>query len=400
MSTLNNPEILLPAVGDMSSLADEASDQFTSDEEYWRNLKAFVGDKPSSLNIVYPEIYLGRDDDERISKIVDNMNAYLSKGVFRWMNGLVLVERATQSGVRTGIVLSIDLEDYSYSKDSSSLIRSTEETVASRIPPRVNIRRNAPVELPHIMLLYDDEEGRVLSGVKRAEKLYDFDLNMGGGHVCGTRILNPEEVLNSLYSLADSDVCLKKYGKEDRLLFVVGDGNHSLAAAKAYWEEIKGNLSPEQRVNHPARFALVEAVNLHDPALKFEPIHRLVKTDQPDLFVTRLIRRGLSGANKALVCVNGKVGAMHFSDDAVYGLRELDACIDEFIADYGGSVDYVHGNEQLKALSAEGCGIVVPGIPRDRLFKEIVSGGNLPRKTFSLGDGNEKRYYIEARAIK
>ena len=198
MSTLNIPEILLPAVGDMSAWAVVACDQFTSDEEYWRNLKAFVGDKPSSLNIVYPEIYLGRDDDERISKIVDNMNAYLSKGVFRWMNGLVLVERATQSGVRTGIVLSIDLEDYSYSKDSSSLIRSTEETVASRIPPRVNIRRNAPVELPHIMLLYDDEEGRVLSGVKRAEKLYDFDLNMGGGHVCGTRILNPEEVLNSL----------------------------------------------------------------------------------------------------------------------------------------------------------------------------------------------------------
>ena len=397
MDVLKIPNLLLPAVKDLSAWAVVACDQFTSDGEYWRNLKAFVGDKPSALNLIYPEIYLGHDTEERIARINENMYSYLRQGMFRGMRGLVLVERTTQSGTRTGIVLAVDLEEYSYEKGSHTLIRSTEETIAERIPPRVQIRQNAPIELPHIMLLYDDRDGRVLSSVKRGKTLYDFDLNMGGGHVVGSRIENGEEVLSAMYSLADMSECMQKYGESDRLLFVVGDGNHSLAAAKACWDNLKNSLTPEERTSHPARYALVEAVNIHDKALRFEPIHRLVKTDKPDLFVKYL---QLGGEGKAVVAVDGRRGAVHFPLNIPEGIRALDKYIAQFIAKHGGEVDYIHGDGELKALSREGIGIMLPAISKDDLFRLVIEGGNLPRKTFSMGDGNEKRYYIEAKAIK
>lgn len=397
MDVLKIPNLLLPAVKDLSAWAVIACDQFTSDGEYWRNLKAFVGDKPSALNLIYPEIYLGHDTEERIARINENMYSYLRQGMFNGMRGLVLVERTTQSGTRTGIVLAVDLEEYSYEKGSHTLIRSTEETIAERIPPRVQIRQNAPIELPHIMLLYDDCDGRVLSSVKRGKTLYDFDLNMGGGHVVGSRIENGEEVLSAMYSLADMSECMQKYGESDRLLFVVGDGNHSLAAAKVCWDNLKNSLTPEERTSHPARYALVEAVNIHDKALRFEPIHRLVKTDKPDLFVKYL---QLGGEGKAVVAVDGRRGAVHFPLNIPEGIRALDKYIAQFIAKHGGEVDYIHGDGELKALSREGIGIMLPAISKDDLFRLVIQGGNLPRKTFSMGDGNEKRYYIEAKAIK
>lgn len=397
MSTINIPSMYLPAVRDLSAWAVVACDQFTSDGEYWRNLQAFVGDKPSTLNLIYPEIYLNHDPEERIRRINEKMYSYLNGGVFKRADGLILVERTTQSGTRTGIMLSIDLEDYSFLKGSSALIRSTEATIMERIPPRVKIRENAPIELPHIMLLYDDREGAVLSSVVRGQTVYDFDLNMGGGHVAGTLVSNPEEVLEKLYSLADTEGCMRRYGREERLLFLVGDGNHSLAAAKTCWDNLKENLTEEERLSHPARYALVEVVNLHDPALKFEPIHRFVRTDYPDMFMKNL---SLGGEGRAVIAVHGRRGAIHFPADIPEGIRALDEYIASFISQYGGSVDYIHGDDELKALSREGVGIMLPAISKDDLFRYVIEGGNLPRKTFSMGDGNEKRYYIEAKAIK
>lgn len=396
MSTLSVPRILLPNVADMSAWAVVACDQFTSDEEYWRNLRSFVGNRPSTLNLIFPEIFLGFNDEGRIKRIDGNMREYLDGGLFREEKTLVLVERTTQSGTRTGIVLAVDLEDYSFERHTGALIRSTEETIAERIPPRVAIRKDAPIELPHIMLLYDDASCKVVSSIVRGKKLYDFELNMGGGHVVGTAVANPDEVLGNLYSLADMSADAHG-GEHSRPLFLVGDGNHSLAAAKACWEEIKGSLSQSERLAHPARYALVEVVNLYDKALRFEPIHRMITTQKPDLFVKGL---DLGGDAKAVVAVGGRCGAVHFPADIPAGIRALDEYIASFIQRHGGSVDYIHGKEMLKSLSRSGVGIILPPVAKDRLFSLVASGGNLPRKTFSMGDGNEKRYYIEAKAIR
>lgn len=398
MNTIKIPRILLPNTYDLSAWAVNACDQFTSDEEYWRNLYSYVGDKPSALKLILPEIYLSDNLEDRIKKIDETMYSYLETGMFRAVeDGFILVERTTQSGTRTGILLSIDLEDYSYEKSTAALIRSTEATILERIPPRVRIRQDAPIELPHIMLLYDDRENKVLSSVKRGNVLYDFDLNMGGGHLKGTYITNPHAVIDAFENLCDAMNCYSKYGSFQRLMFAVGDGNHSLAAAKACWENIKGSLNNEQRAVHPARYALVEAVNIYDEAIKFEPIHRIVKTEKTDLFMKGL---DLGGKGKAVVAVNGRRGAVRFPENIPEGIRALDEYISSFIKKNGGEVDYVHGDEELKRLSYQGVGIMLPAIKKEDLFRLIISGGNLPRKTFSMGDGNEKRYYMEAKAIK
>lgn len=398
MRTIQIPEILLPKTEDMTAWAVNACDQFTSDYAYWHDVKERVGNKPSTLNLIYPEIYLGEDTQSRIERINSTMRAYLDVGEFNKIeNGFILVERTTQSGTRTGIVLAIDLEDYSFAPGAKTLIRSTEATIASRIPPRVNIRQNAPIELPHVMLLYDDKDNSVLSAVSRGQTLYDFDLNMGGGHVKGTYINNAEEVIAAFERLCDPQTCLDKYGVEEQLLFAVGDGNHSLAAAKTCWENIKAGLDIVQMRHHPARYALVEVVNIYDPALKFEPIHRLIKTDKTNTFVRGLKREG---AKKAVLAVNGRYGAIPFNDDIPAGIRQLDEYISDFIRVHGGSVDYIHGDDEIAKFSNQGVGVMLPAIDKDDFFRLIITGGNLPRKTFSMGEGNEKRYYIEAKTIR
>ena len=394
MSTVVIPDILLPVQGtDMSRWAVNACDQFTSDGEYWRQLEEYVGGSPSALNLIYPEIYLKENRQGRIDGINAKMREYLDGGLFRRIDGgFVLVERRTQSGVRTGIVLAVDLEDYSYTGGKDALILSSEATILERIPPRVEIRKNAPLELPHIMLLYDDPDGSVLSSVRRGETLYDFDLNMGGGHVKGTYISNSAQVKSSLEALAQGD----RYGNGRRLMFVVGDGNHSLAAAKACWEEIKPSLSEEERNTHPARFALAEAVNIYDPALFFEPIHRFVRTDKAEVFARMC---SFCGTGSAQLVKDGKRTEISFNADIPQGIRELDAFIEQFTRQYGGETDYIHGDDQLDRLSFQGIGIRLPAIRKDDFFRAIATGGNLPRKTFSMGDGNAKRYYIEAKKI-
>lgn len=397
MSTIIIPQIYLPAVDDLGAWATIACDQYTSDGAYWQKLESFVGDKPSTLNLIFPEIYLGDNDSQRIARINENMRTYLASGVFRPYTGLVLVERTTRSGTRTGILLAVDLEEYSFRPASKAPVRSTEATILERIPPRVAIRKDAPIELPHIMLLYDDAYGEVLAAAERGEKLYDFELNMGGGHVKGTAITNGEEVISQLMRLSRIPESVKKYGRAEELLFVVGDGNHSLAAAKQCWDDLKSSLTPEEREVHPARFALAEAVNIYDPALRFEPIHRFVKTDKPDLFLKGMPS---GGSGRAVVVIDGKRGAVHFPENIPEGIRALDEYITTFITTHGGSVDYIHGADEVAALSGDGVGILLPAISKNDLFRLVIEGGNLPRKTFSMGDGDEKRYYIEAKAIK
>lgn len=392
MKAIGIPEILLPKNADMSVWAVNACDQFTSDENYWREVEELVGDKPSALKLIYPEIYLKDNPGRRISEINAHMTEYLQNGVFDSVEGgFILVERTTQSGTRTGIVLAIDLEDYDYRAGSSALIRSTEATILERIPPRVKIREHAQIELPHVMLLYDDRTDSVLKAVRRGNVLYDFDMNMNGGHVKGTYIANAEEVREALYALCD----MNDYGGKP-MLFAVGDGNHSLATAKTCWENIKKGLTPEEAATHPARFALVEAVNIFDPALTFEPIHRLVKTDKAEQFISGLKTKG---NKRAYVVVGGKLSEIPFCDDVPDGIRQLDKYIDGFIAENGGEVDYIHGEREIKELSRLGAGVILPAIAKDDFFRLIVTGGNLPRKTFSMGEGNEKRYYIEAKKL-
>lgn len=397
MQTIKIPEILLPKAQDMTAWAVNACDQFTSDAEYWHSLDEQVGDKISALRLIFPEIYLKDNPESRISAINSTMRTYLNCGVFKTVTGgFILVERTTQSGTRTGIVLAVDLEDYSFEKGSQALIRSTEATITERIPPRVKIRQNAPIELPHAMLLYDDKQNSVLNSVVRGDVLYDFELNMGGGHVKGTYVANAQQIIEKFYALADAQECKNKYGVEQQILFAVGDGNHSLAAAKTCWENIKVNLSQEERQNHPARFALVEAVNIYDPALRFEPIHRLVKTDKPDLFINGL---KFEGASRSKIFTGNKAGSINFPENVPEGIRALDSYIADFIQINGGEVDYIHGVDEIKKFADRGVGVVLPAIEKDDFFRLIATGGNLPRKTFSMGEGNEKRYYIEAKAI-
>lgn len=392
MKAINIPQILLPANADMGKWAVNACDQFTSDLSYWQNIEKLVGSNPSTLKLIYPEIYLKDEPEKRIEQINAQMREYLKDGVFECIEGgFILVERTTQSGTRTGIVLAIDLEDYDYRAGSEALIRSTEATILERIPPRVKIRENATVELPHVMLLYDDKHGSVLNKVKRGRVLYDFELNMGGGHVKGTYISNAEEVRDELYALCRTN----SYGGKP-MLFAVGDGNHSLATAKTCWEHIKKSLTDVEALSHPARYALVEVVNIFDPALTFEPIHRLIKTDKPEEFL-----RGLktNGGKKAYSVIGGVVNAIPFCDDVPEGIRRLDRYIADFISANGGEVDYIHGEQEIKDLSRLGIGVILPSIAKDDFFRLIVTGGNLPRKTFSMGEGNEKRYYIEAKKL-
>lgn len=390
MNTVKIPEILLPANADMHKWAVNACDQYTSDYAYWREVENLTLGSPSAFNLIFPEIYLKDQPEKRISRINETMRAYLSGGVFkRVCGGFILVERTTPSGTRTGIVLSVDLEDYSYEAGAKTLIRSTEATILERIPPRVEIRKNAPVELPHAMLLYDDPQNTVLKAVSRGEVLYDFRLMQNGGRVKGTFITNAEEVTSALYALLD--------GRREKLLFAVGDGNHSLATAKTCWENLKSSLSEKERENHPARYALVEVVNVYDPALNFQPIHRFVKTDKADLFFSGL---KTSGKEFAYIVNGGIKTKIPFSEDIPQGICLLDSFISGFIAKHGGEVDYIHGESDLVNLTDGGVGIILPSISKKDFFNLIISGGNLPRKTFSMGEGYEKRYYIEAKAIK
>lgn len=390
------PEILLPRVGtDMHAWAVIACDQHTSDSAYWSELEQTVGEKPSTLRLTLPEIYLDRADCAvRIGNIAKTMREYRDGGVFRKLpKGFILVRRKTPySPVRTGIVLAVDLEEYSYEKQSNASIRATEATILERIPPRLKIRECAELEFPHIMLLYDDPQDLVLGELKGRtdlETLYDFELNMGGGHVCGQFVSEYEEVIRRFESL-----------KKDGLLFMVGDGNHSLASAKALWEKIKANLPASEQESHPARYALCEAVNLYDEGIRFEAIHRLVKGVDTADFV-----KNFSGTGKGngAFYVSGKKQSISLPEEAADAVRMVDSYISEYVSKNGGSVDYIHGEQALAQFTRENpdyVGICLPKMDKGQLFGQVQRFGSLPRKTFSMGESEEKRYYIEGKEIR
>ncbi len=387
-------EILLPKTEDLYAWAVIACDQHTSDFRYWEELEKLVGDKPSTLRLTLPEIFLD-EGENRISEIVATMREYSEQGVFyKTKPGYVLVERDTPySPTRFGIVLAVDLEEYSYEIGAKAQIKATEATILERIPPRLRIRRGATIEFPHVMLLYNDAKDVVLKTWKdkrdSLSKLYDTDLNMGGGHIRGYFIPENSDIENAFASIAD----------KDGVIFMVGDGNHSLATAKAAWDEIKAGLSESERQTHPARYALCEAVNVYDSGISFEAIHRIVKGVDPKLFMEGFTQKDRGEAY--LVC-NGEKYKFSLGEDVASAVEYTDAYISSFIAEHGGSADYIHGEDEIIRITKEmqdSVGILLPKMKKEDLFETVKRHGCLPRKTFSMGESAEKRYYIEGKEI-
>ena len=409
-------DILLPDFNKVNGekWATVACDQFTSEPEYWEEADRFVGGEPSALRVILPEVYLS-ESDARVPTINKTMDEYL-EGVFvNHPDALIFVERTQASGgVRRGLIGRVDLECYDYKKGSDSLIRATEGTVVERIPPRVAVRRNASVELPHVMLLIDDPDRTVIEPLmgKNAETAYDFDLMLGGGHIKGSFVdkSDCERIYAALEALADADRTESRYGAGlAPLLFAVGDGNHSLASAKAAYEEIKSRIGEDAAKDHPARYALCEVVNLHDDALEFEPIYRVVFGADPEKLVSELAAYAASlngmaepqkieyvyGTTRGELTVNAPTQQLT--------VGTLQTFIDEYIKKNPGvEVDYIHGVDSTEKLAAKdgAVGFIFDGMAKDSLFKTVMLDGALPRKTFSMGHARDKRFYLEARKIK
>ena len=423
------PEILLPHQGtDMYKWAVVACDQFTSQKEYWEEARRIIGDAPSTLDLILPEAWLGaQDEQERIARIKEKMQEYLHNGkLVKQPQGFVLVERTAAGNTRHGLVMALDLEKYDYSKGSGTLIRATEGTIVERIPPRLRIREGAAVELPHILVLIDDPEETVIEPLTaQAEKLpllYDTDLMLGGGHISGRLVSGEKEimgVLEALTALSDKAAFEKKYGSKPVLLFAMGDGNHSLATAKANWEKIKATLPEEQREDHPARYALIELNNVHDKGIVFEAIHRNVFGIPGEKLVEALLQKlreqnggaeigpeqAPAGGEKHVIpfYYGDKSGAFIVTEPAVQlAVGTLQNAIDAVLKELGGEVDYIHGIDVVKELAQkpDTTGFLLPDMEKSELFPTVVYDGALPRKTFSMGEAAEKRYYMEARLLE
>jgi hypothetical protein len=411
------PEILLPAkTVDLSRWAVIACDQYTSQPEYWKAVAKRVGDAPSALHLVLPEVWLGApDENERIAAIAARMRDYLAKGVFAPpLRGFIAVDRSTPHvESRRGLMVALDLERYDWRPGARSLVRATEATVEERLPPRLRVRENAVLELPHVLMLIDDPAHTVVEPVSdaaaRATPLYDVELMDGAGRVRGYEVTNEAEIARverALGALAAPEVQRAKYGASDGdpFLYASGDGNHSLAAAKLFWERRKPGLTAAARERDPARFALVELVNVHEPGLRFEPIHRVVFGVDPDAFLADLARVRGDGPTHALRWIAGTrsgVASLATAGEPL-AVAALQSFLDEWLASHPGArIDYIHGDDalaQLAALPAR-IGFFLPAFEKSALFPTVARRGVLPRKAFSLGEAEEKRFYLEARRI-
>ena len=426
------PQIYLPQPGtDLTKWAVIACDQFTSQPEYWNEVEKIVGDAPSTLKLTFPEVYLEQPGgEERIKNIQSTMRKYMDEGILLPHDGFFYVERTIAGKTRKGIVLALDLEAYDYNKGSSSLIRATEGTIVDRLPPRIKIREGATVELPHILVLIDDPNRTVIEPVSAAksklEKLYDFNLMLDSGHLTGYAVNEEFEnkVVEALRGLANPETFSVKYGIDKNqpvLLFAMGDGNHSLATAKAIWEKMK----PQVGMDHPARYALVEIENVHDEELEFEPIHRVLFRLKKDLFAelekyfgANFSYKPVANAEEMVAAVDSATGAKQaiglVGGGKDFGVIEvanpssnlpvgtLQPFIDSFLKNGGAEkVDYVHGEDVTVNLGSQpnNAGFYLPGMNKSDLFKTVILDGALPRKTFSMGEAREKRFYMEARKI-
>jgi len=410
----NKSEMLLPKNADMTKWSVVACDQYTSEPEYWNDVKEFTKNAVSAYNLVLPEVYLEDSDvEKRIENINKTMREYLANDVFKVTpKCYIYVERTLNNGsVRKGIMGCVDLEEYEYTVGSKSKIRATEKTVVERIPPRLKVRENAPLELPHVMILVDDESKSIiepLSELKDSfEKVYDFDLMAESGHIEGY-ILNEKASLEfeeKLSAFSDIGAFNKKYGVSENspLVFAVGDGNHSLATAKEFYNKQKEKFGDAAK-ERPARYALVELVNLHDDSLVFEAIHRVVFDIDEEDFVNGLkeICTVGEGGQTFTVLYNGKEEKLTVKNpDSNITVGSVQNYIDSYIAQKGGKVDYIHGEDVVKELTADkNVGILLDAMDKADLFKTVILDGALPRKTFSMGDACDKRFYTEARIIQ
>lgn len=425
-------DILLPKAGtNLTQWASIACDQFTSQPEYWQKVAETVGDAPSTFKLTLPEVYLGTTEESaRIQSTQQTMRQYLAEGLLVNHEGLILVERTVDGKTRRGLMLALDLEQYDYNKGSQTLIRATEGTIIDRLPPRMKIREGASLELPHILVLIDDPECTVIDPIldqlDRLPKLYDFELMLGSGHLCGYSVNDPtleQQAMYALAKLADPASFSEKYNvppEQGVLLFAMGDGNHSLATAKAIWEKIK----PQVGMNHPARYALVEIENVHDNGLEFEPIHRVLFQVKQNL--AESLANYYGGKASLMPCtseeemiarVEGQtgseqlIGLVSSGGYQVLSVKDptsnlpvgtIQAYIDQVCKmDGAEKIDYVHGRHVVCQLGSQpgNLGIYLPAMPKSDLFKTVILDGALPRKTFSMGEAKEKRFYMEARKI-
>ena len=393
MAIFNRADILLPEC-EMEKWSVVACDQFTSQPEYWKETEKIAGDSPSTLNLVFPEAYLS-EGDERIEKINKTMAKYIEDGVFKeYKNSLIYIERTIQGKVRQGLIGSIDLDEYDYNKGAKSAIRATEGTVLERIPPRVKIRKEAPLELPHVMLLIDDIKKTVIEPLKNQDKtlLYDFDLMQNGGHLKGW-LLSEDAMIS-----AENAIDVLNENAPDGLLFAVGDGNHSLATAKTCWEEIKKTIPEKEWDNHPARYCLVEVVNIHSDALEFEPIHRVLFGVDTEEVLAKLKAIETEDGHKIKYITESGEGeiTLSFEDKLAVG------ALQKFIDKEGYEVDYIHGSDVTEELGKKhtNIGFLLPKPEKSDLFPSVIKDGALPRKTFSMGEAQDKRFYFEAKKIK
>jgi hypothetical protein len=436
---LEVPTILLPKAGvDLNRWAVIACDQYTSEPEYWQAVDRMIADQPSTLRLVFPEVYLEDEDgDARIADINASMDKYLAEGVLAEQEkGFILLDRKTSHvPSRKGLIVALDLEAYDYRPGSKTLIRATEGTIVDRLPPRIRVRENAAVELPHIMVLIDDPEQTVIEPLFDAEleQAYDFELMQGSGHLQGWKVNQQqliEQVGSALESLAQKERFQKRYDVDDDevMLYAMGDGNHSFATAKAIWEQLKADAAdPADVMDHPARYALIELVNVHDPGLEFEAIHRVIfDVDADDLIKQAEAYYRQMGtpcridwyddlAATATAAENsGNTHAIPFIIGERYGLLNIAdpkltlevATLQNFLDDYlegqpSARIDYIHGDDAVTRFGGQqgNIGFYLPSISKHDLFRTIVRDGALPRKTFSMGEADEKRFYLEARRI-
>ncbi len=402
IKTIKAPHILLPRQGvDMSKYSVIACDQYTSNLDYWDSLKAEIGNSVSTFNMIYPEAYLETtNNNEYIEDINKNISRYLNNGDLKDIGEcFILVERVTSYGVRRlGLVLSIDLEDYSYEKGTKAYIRASEATIVERIPPRLKIRKDSPIELPHVLVLFDDPKKEIVESLysqrDKLEKVYDFELNKNGGHIRGYIVIDTEKVIRQFDNLF--------LRNNNGLLFIVGDGNHSLATAKAHWDLVKQNLSEKEKETHPARFALVEANNLYDEGIIFEPIHRVLFNVDKEF--KNELKKVCSGEFKSFIYTseNGKEELL-LPKNAPMAYYQVQTFLDKYLAEHKDSkIDFIHDEDELLAVTDKNPGsvaIAMPALTKEDLFDYLATGKVLPRKSFSMGHANEKRYYLEAKKI-
>ena len=405
-------DLLLPRVDDMSRWSVIACDQFTSQPEYWAKVEELVGDSPSTLRLMLPEAYLSLPEQAELSRsILRTMEDYLRKGLFRTLErSYVYVERTRSGGgLRRGILGLLDLEAYDFREDSTSLVHATEGLVLERIPPRLALRREASLECAHLVLFYDDPDFRISALAARCagELLYDFDLMLGGGHLRGRRIAaeGAEQLRIALNRMADPEALRSRYGDSAApLLYAVGDGNHSLATARQNWERIRETLTPAQWEGHPARYTLAELVDLHEPSIEFEPIHRvLFDTDEQAFLAEAALRFPAAGGEHPFRCLTAS-GSLSLSVRGTIGqaISALDAFLLDYAARHGGRIDYIHGMADAAALCASPgrAAVLMPEMDKRDLFPSIVTSGVLPKKSFSIGPALDKRYYLECRKIR